>query len=258
MVGLLIPSSQLMIWKKYLKDHRIKKLRLENFIVTQKYSPIPFVLLGLCLVAYLTPQLRSAVLYIDEQAFYLINGSLRIGYYWQLLWFALNHNYEKTLNLVVFLSVSLFIILNEPKRMRKKLVINVVSLIIFMQFAFLIKDAFFVTFLELKRQSPSQVLHPFINLSELFATNNVKIASGSSFPGGHAFSAAFWAIFTCGFANKKYWPLVWFVAIPIIVNRLFSGAHWLSDVVVGVLLAWVMVVASYWIKNKLISAINRN
>ena len=215
----------------------------------QKYSLIPFGLLGLCLIGYLVPQLRSVVLYIDEQAFYLINGSLRLGYYWQLLWFALNHNYEKTLNLVAFLLVNLFIIFNEPKKLRKSLVMNVFALIIFMQFAFLLKDAFFVTLLELKRQSPSQVLQPFINLAELFGTTDVKIASGSSFPGGHAFSAAFWAIFTCGFANKKYWPLVWAVAVPIIINRLFSGAHWLSDVVVGVLLAWVMVAVSNFIMS---------
>lgn len=113
-----------------------------------------------------------------------------------------------------------------------------------MQMAFLIKDVIFVTILELKRQSPSMVLKPFINLSELFDSTSVKISSGSSFPGGHAFSAAFWAIFTCTFAKKKYWILVWAVAFPIIINRLFSGAHWLSDVVVGVLLAWFMVSAS--------------
>ncbi len=231
---------------------------LRESIVIKKYSPAPFILLGLCLIIYLVPQLQMAAVFMDEQAFYFINGSLEFGYFWQCLWFALNHNYEKTLNLVAFLLVNLFIIFNEPLKTRKNLAANVVALIIFMQFAFLLKDAFFVTFLELKRQSPSQVLQPFINLSELFGTNKVKIASGSSFPGGHAFSAAFWAIFTCGFAKKKYWPIIWIVAIPIMINRLFSGAHWLSDVVVGILLAWAMVVLSYWIKDRLISTINSN
>ncbi len=206
---------------------------------------ISIALLAICLVIYSSKPLLAAILDIDKRVFFALNGSLKSGgYHWQLLWFYLNHNYEKTLNLVVFLLVNLFIIYNEPKSSRSKLFIHLLSLILFMQMAFLIKDVIFVTILELKRQSPSMVLKPFINLSELFDSTSVKISSGSSFPGGHAFSAAFWAIFTCTFAKKKYWILVWAVAFPIIINRLFSGAHWLSDVVVGVLLAWFMVSAS--------------
>jgi membrane-associated phospholipid phosphatase len=210
-------------------------------------------LLAICLAIYMIPALLSIVLLVDEKAFYWFNGSLDIGYSWQLLWFYMNHNYEKNLNLVVFVLINVLIIINQPKETRKKFVVHFLWLIMFMQIAFLLKDLLFVKILQVKRLSPSLTLQPFISLSELFSSNEVKVVSGSSFPSGHAFSAAFWAIFTCSFVQRKYWPLIWLVAVPIIMNRLFSGAHWLSDIVVGVLLAWVMVYVSLLLKIRLFS-----
>ena len=65
-------------------------------------------LLAICLAIYMIPALLSIVLLVDEKAFYWFNGSLDIGYSWQLLWFYMNHNYEKNLNLVVFVLINVF------------------------------------------------------------------------------------------------------------------------------------------------------
>jgi len=200
-------------------------------------------LLTLCGALYAIPTTRSLVLSIDEQAFYLLNGSLQSNTYWASVWFYMNHNVEKYMNMVVFIFLNIYIITKEESDKRLIMVWNLLLLFVFLQIAIILKDGVLFKLLEIERASPSRVLTPFISLSEMFDSQNVKTSSGSSFPGGHAFAAAFWAFYTCTFVKRKFWPLVWVVAVPVMIGRLFSGAHWLSDVVVSLILAWAFVSA---------------
>lgn len=199
---------------------------------------LSFTLLALIIATYIFQPLYSFATYIDEEAFFMFNNSLSNNYYWQLLWFCMNHEAEKYLNLLAFVLVNVYIVSREPEESRIILTWHLLMMFIFMQIAFIIKE---YLFLDNSRLSPSLVLQPFVSLSEVFSSDQVKIESKSSFPSGHAFMGAFWAIYTCTFIRKKYWPLVWGIASLFIVNRLFSGAHWATDIVSGIILAWVLV-----------------
>jgi len=71
-----------------------------------------------------------------------------------------------------------------------------------------------------------------------FAINNVNFLfehSGSSFPSGHA--AFFFAIAAIVyFYNKKIGILFYLSSILIVLARVFSGVHWPSDVLSGMLI----------------------
>ena len=62
---------------------------------------------------------------------------------------------------------------------------------------------------------------------------HMKDASGRSFPGDHASVLLLWAIFLSPFARGWRRWLVWGLTLLFILPRLVSGAHWLSDVLVG-------------------------
>lgn len=88
-----------------------------------------------------------------------------------------------------------------------------------------------------QRASPSLTVDGAVRLTALFpdwATDwHMKDSSGRSFPGDHAAVLLLWAIFLSPFARGWRRWLVWGLALLFMLPRLVSGAHWLSDVLVG-------------------------
>jgi membrane-associated phospholipid phosphatase len=88
-----------------------------------------------------------------------------------------------------------------------------------------------------QRASPSLTVDGAVRLIELFPAWardwHMKDASGRSFPGDHASVLLLWAIFLTPFARGWRRWLVWFLALLFMLPRLVSGAHWLSDILVG-------------------------
>jgi membrane-associated phospholipid phosphatase len=91
-----------------------------------------------------------------------------------------------------------------------------------------------------QRASPSLTVDGAVRLTVLFPDWardwHLKDASGRSFPGDHASVLLMWAIFLSPFARGWRRWLVWGLAMLFTLPRLVSGAHWLSDVLVGGLL----------------------
>lgn len=88
-----------------------------------------------------------------------------------------------------------------------------------------------------QRASPSLTVDGAIRLTALFPDWardwHMKDSSGRSFPGDHASVLLLWAIFLSPFARGWRRWLVWGLALLFMLPRLVSGAHWLSDVLVG-------------------------
>jgi membrane-associated phospholipid phosphatase len=88
-----------------------------------------------------------------------------------------------------------------------------------------------------QRASPSLTVDGAVRLTVLFPDWvrdwHMKDSSGRSFPGDHASVLLLWAIFL-SFAARGWtrWT-VWFLAALLMLPRLVSGAHWLSDILVG-------------------------
>jgi membrane-associated phospholipid phosphatase len=90
------------------------------------------------------------------------------------------------------------------------------------------------------RDSPSYMLgEQFVNLEEV-RNRDVKIKSRSSFPSNHGnvfFLVAFFCLLRFGHKAWVLFPLAFVLSLP----RCFTGAHWISDNVIGsVLLTWLM------------------
>ena len=88
-----------------------------------------------------------------------------------------------------------------------------------------------------QRASPSLTVDGAVRLIHLFPDWSrdwhIKDAAGNSFPGDHASVLLTWAIFLSPFARGWRRWLVWGLAMVFTLPRLVSGAHWLSDVLVG-------------------------
>lgn len=88
-----------------------------------------------------------------------------------------------------------------------------------------------------QRASPSLTVDGAVRLTVLFPDWArdwyLKDSTGRSFPGDHASVLLLWAIFLSFAARGWRRWLVWGLAALFSLPRLVSGAHWLSDVLVG-------------------------
>jgi membrane-associated phospholipid phosphatase len=175
---------------------------------------------------------------IDEALFRLMNNSLSDnpwGYFWMLM----NHGKEKALNVLMLLGVHLYAIYTLPKNQRAQAGIWVLCFWLTMQMVFTINQSLISVLTTTKRHSPSLVMEGSNLLSVIFDNHAIKDASKNSFPGGHSFAAFYWLLFTLNFVrttNLKVLSV--FIALLLLVARLFSGAHWMSDVVFSIISAY--------------------
>lgn len=175
---------------------------------------------------------------IDTQAFIFLNSSLIDHPTLQSFWGMLNHKWEASINLMMAFLINLITILaTRDPRVRKLRFFQLLYFWICFEIGFLIQDWFFHTWLHLKRLSPSLVITPVLRLSQVLHNPLIKDFSEHSFPSGHAFAMIYWSAFTYLCSPRKVGILALCLGIFLCLPRLVSGAHWLSDVLFGALLA---------------------
>lgn len=192
------------------------------------------------LILWWLPLTHSLCVNIDDIAFRILNGSLFNHPFWQLFWGILNHRNETKFNLLMAVFFNLWgIMATSNHKMRSIRTKQILYFWVFFQIGFMLQEYLFFTLLEIKRDSPSLILEPVAKLSIILDNPKIKDASYHSFPSGHAFSLIYWAAFTWLCVPKKIAKLGIAIAILLSFARLFSGAHWFSDVLFSSLLALV-------------------
>lgn len=189
---------------------------------------------------------------LDEQVFSWLNYTLLDSPFWQAFWGYLNHPHETWLNVVVMACLNILAIFMLPKPQRKRATILVIYFWAFFEIALLATNKIFTGLLAIHRDSPSIVVQPWVVLSETLNIPSIKVYSHNSFPAGHTFVAVFWALFTNLYTQKKWFKyLIILTVLLLILPRLFSGAHWLSDVIFTIFYAllWFGLAKIIW--NKL-------
>ncbi len=191
-----------------------------------------------CIMLWVLPASNEFCKQIDAQAFNYLNKSLLQSHSWQLFWGYLNHPNETWLNLILMGGINILAVTCLPKYKRTSAIAKLIYFWIFFQFVLLFTHQLFANWLHIERDSPSLVLHTWVLLSDNL-NMNLKVASCHCFPAGHALVLVFWAGFTSLYAPRWFRPVLWFVAILFSLPRLFSGAHWLSDIVFTAGYAWL-------------------
>ncbi len=190
-----------------------------------------FLLVVASLLVYFMPALHQFWQQLDYTTYELLNRSLELSKAWQFFWGYLNHPNENWLNIVAMGTINIMAILALDKNRRPRAIAQVMYFWLFFQIVLLFTQKALIGGLHIQRSSPSVIHYPWVILSETLNISNIKVYSHCSFPAGHALVLIYWAKFTWLYCNAKYSRLVSFVLILLLLPRLFSGAHWLSDIV---------------------------
>lgn len=166
----------------------------------------------------------------------LINPTLK-HIYIAKFWAIFNKKFEIYLNAIIILGLNLYYIYISPKSNKITAISNVLLLWGYMEICVNVVNYIFFDLLEVRRNSPSIEITYYIKLSEVFNDIKIKDSSTKSFPSGHAFAMFYWLFFSAKFMPKKLIFLGFFVAVFFSLPRLFSGAHWLSDLVFAIFVA---------------------
>ncbi|PCH57598.1 MAG: hypothetical protein COC15_00795 [Legionellales bacterium] len=216
---------------------------MQQYLTSKKSLYHSHLILLLAIALWYFPYSQQIWLAVDGAIFNILNGSLVDAPKAQFFWGMLNHKREVWLNMVAALGISSYAIYANAPGTRLKLLLRITYFIIFLEVALWIQNYIVDDVLLIMRHSPSLELKPHVMLSKVLNNPLIKDSSGtqSCLPAGHAFALLYWAGFTwiCCKRNIGYVALA--LALFLCLPRLFSGAHWFSDVVVTGVLAWIWV-----------------
>jgi membrane-associated phospholipid phosphatase len=188
-------------------------------------------LVVLCLLLWFMPLTHEACVAVDIDVAVWLNQSLSLSHAWQLLWGYLNHPNETWLNIVFMLGVNILGVYSLPKSKRTHAAALVLYCWLFFQIVLLLTHKIFADWLDVQRSSPSIIIQPWVVLSETLNISNIKVYSHSSFPAGHVLVLIFWLKFMQLYSKGWVFALAVATTVMLTLPRMFSGAHWLSDII---------------------------
>ena len=180
---------------------------------------------------YTVAPVREAWDTLDYRMFYVLNGSLGASDAWLYFWVVAGSRLFDVLPLLLIVGCYISQIQNRPRDHRLFFGIQFFCMLIVMALwqNFVAGEA-----LQENRPSPSKVLTPFIDIRGVLDwVPWVKSGSSQSFPGDHGSVLVYFGVLFL-FTLKCKYALIYLLLAPLFcLPRLFSGAHWISDVMVG-------------------------
>ena len=133
----------------------------------------------------------------------------------------------------------------------RKLSVLIVSSAIFLLVGWLFNDFFLK--IVIHRSRPYNNTEVFADAFKIFMDSiNYKYPSSYSFPSGHSFSS-FNVATSLALYNRKFGYFTFPLASLIAFSRIFLGAHYLSDVLIGVILGITFGTISHIVGQKLLN-----
>ncbi len=201
------------------------------------FKPLPFFLLnvlaGLIFFSWAHDSTRLYWDELDYQALDFLNGWLsQTPSLWNQLWVVLSIRVADVLPLIFMLGFFYFddVLFKKDQRLA-----GFIGFIVLLVLMFIVREGldFYVEYNHLSRISPSLQLDFVVRLSELYPEFNLKDASVESFPGDHATVLMTWLGYCLFFMRNRWSWMALLLVVIFSLPRLVSGAHWLSDVLVG-------------------------
>ncbi len=133
------------------------------------------------------------------------------------------------------------------------LIVVIIGILYFAIDKDLAQRVFFITVFS---QSVNNVIKNFAKVERPFANGKVscvrpETATGYSFPSGHTQNFSTWSM-TLSQKLKKKWMIITSIALAVLVavSRVYLGAHYPSDVVVGLLLGFTFAILGNFVYDK--------
>lgn len=191
-------------------------------------------LFSLLLVSLFWPKAAVYWQKLDIAFFKFINQSLINRPCWQMFWAAANHKYADWLEDLCILMFFALWIQKSPITLRKVRIVQLLFCVLYIAcILFFVNRILFRDLIQVPRLSPSLVVDNSVMLSEKISWMKIKDTSRASFPGDHATTALLFAASFSYLAGWRFGVPAWIYAGFLCVPRLITGAHWLSDIVVG-------------------------
>lgn len=193
------------------------------------------VAIAVCLVAsWLVPPFAAVWDWIDASVFRALNGSLAWGMSWQLFWAMANcRGFDAIAGSLI---VGLFACFLRSSHIQHRLALVLsfgVTTAMALVWQLAIGQLFIEQLLAYERPSPTAVYENANRLSLLFPEWKPKDYSPWSFPSDHGYVLATLVGFFWFHGNRRFFWAALTIGVVLALPRLVSGAHWLSDVVVG-------------------------
>jgi membrane-associated phospholipid phosphatase len=182
---------------------------------------------GLLLSWFLEPT-RSLWLSIDDRLFWFLNGSLAGGAAWQGFWAAANNRVVDAFS--ALLMIGLFAHFARLNSGNNK---DAIAAVFVLLVGLVIAGVQLGKAMPIDRLSPTLLYPGSLRLSELVYWIPTKDASADSFPGDHATALLIFAGVITLYLPRAYAALAWLIFFVFMTPRLVSGAHWLTDDLVG-------------------------
>ena len=198
------------------------------------WYPTPLILcnlLGLLLMtSWILEPTRSLRMALDAKAFWAMNNSLSWGSGWQTFWAIANN---RAFDLAAAASMGgLFAhqaLWSDRGRLKHYLALGLFLLVTLLVVAQIGKG------LPIERPSATAHFPNALHLSELVPNIPTKDYSGDSFPGDHGLVLLLCTGFAFIYLSSIHSLLALFFMVIFTLPRLMSGAHWLTDEIVGAL-----------------------
>lgn len=167
----------------------------------------------------------------DRETFAALNGSMREGGAWAAFWAAANTRLFDLLPGLLILSIYARYMWADGARFWRQRFGLGLSMLVFtvLWMRFVMK-----ALLDHERASPTLVLPDPVLLSTMFDWPlRIKDTSIDCFPGDHVGVMLFVGLVMMHVVGWRQGLLVLLLAIPSALPRVYGGAHWLSDQIVG-------------------------
>lgn len=171
---------------------------------------------------------------IDQAAFALLNGTLKGHPLWQQFWGLANHSLVDWIADLCMLGFFTLAVLKTAKPERKARIWQFFFAVLFIAFTIILINRLLCRdLLHLRRDSPTLAIPGCTRLSELLPWLDTKDCSSKSFPGDHATTPILFAFSYAFYAGRRLGTFAFLYAAFLCLPRLMTGAHWLSDLIVG-------------------------
>jgi len=175
---------------------------------------------------------------LDIAFFKWINGSLHDRPRWQLFWALANHKLADWVEDLCVLCFFVAYVRQATKGLRLQRVSQLIFWVIYIgAIIYYVNRLILTKHWNIPRLSPTLVVDGCVRLSQEIPWLSIKDGSSKSFPGDHGTTAL---LFAASFTYLAGWRPKWHLsflaslyAAFLCLPRLFTGAHWLSDVLVG-------------------------